>query len=213
MIHLESGCRDTLVANVFLSDDAPEVTTYTDTVDCWTSTFEIGALSSNGTSYDWDGPDNFTGNSSTVEITLPGTYMVTVFGDNDCSTIETIEVAKDNEEPDLTGFGDTIDCNTPSISIDVGASGQGFDFIWEGPDNFSSTNEILQNIGVSGTYSVTVTGLNGCSNTRDFEVLEDFTIPAIDLQKDNDLDCINSSAFLTSNIVTPNVKKKSEISL
>ncbi|MEZ4910781.1 MAG: SBBP repeat-containing protein [Saprospiraceae bacterium] len=123
---------------------------------------------SGGTSYQWEGPQDFHSvvqnpviSSST--LSMAGLYTVTVTDQNGCSQITTSNVLV------LTGENVEIFSNSPvcagdTLTLDASA-GQGF--IWNGPNAFFS-REAMPKIATttsahSGNYTLTVTHQNGCS--------------------------------------------------
>ena len=61
-----------------------------------------------------------------------------------------------------TGCGSSCDAN---LNIDVsGGSGSGYNYLWQGPDGYSSTLQDISNL-CAGNYNVTVTDNNGCTSS------------------------------------------------
>lgn len=193
-----SGCSDTIAVEVIQDEDAPELSVVGDTINCLESQFAIFADSDEATSYTWSGPAGFSSMDPNPTVSIPGTYGVTVTSDNGCTNAGLVEVVKDNDKPVLIGTSDTINCAETTVNIDLQASGLGFDFEWTGPGGFTSNDEILIDVAEPGTYMVTVTGTNGCTNTKTFNVLDQTGLPIIDLSSSNDIDCDNEEAIITA---------------
>lgn len=109
--------------------------------------------------YEWS---NAQGTPTATSL-LAGNYSVTVFDGNNCSVSGTIAVG---EAPELTSItsGTNVSCNgTPDGTATVIPSGgtPGYEFIW-------STGDITPVVGSlpAGTYTVTITDLNGCTTTN-----------------------------------------------
>lgn len=145
----------------------------------------INVTVSNGTppyTYDWSNPgcDQVTQPGSPNQTGLPeGTYCVVVTDDNGC--IATTEVPMIQPEElivagtisDFNGFG--VSCfgaNDGFISPTVtGGNGNYISYIWTGPIGNNSPNaSTLFNL-TAGTYSLTVTDSNGCSDTFTYTLL------------------------------------------
>jgi len=124
----------------------------------------------------WSGPSGFT--SSTPDITglVAGTYTLTVTDLNGCATFGFIEVITQPDpiiETGLTmsdygGFG--VQCpESADGSISVSAIGgtPPLTFAWSGPGGFTSSQPSISFLR-AGTYSLTITDINGCINTGEF---------------------------------------------
>ena len=109
-------------------------------------------------------------------MTEPGTYVLTVTAPNGCSNTANAEVDEDVDVPDASAVGGTLTCNTPNgIQLNGGSTTPGVSFSWSGP-GFSSSDED-PTVTEPGTYVLTVTAPNGCSNTANAEVDEDVDVP------------------------------------
>lgn len=122
------------------------------------TTPQIQLTASGGTSYRWD--DESTAATRTIIAT--GTYKVTVTGANNCSIEKTINIGRNVELPNPSIFianSDTAVCLGTKVTLT--ASG-GQRYRWSSGD---TTTTIQKTPSVSTTYSVTVTGSNGCTAT------------------------------------------------
>ena len=110
--------------------------------------------------------------TATTSISVPGTYTVTITDLNGCTNTEEISITE-NTPPSPTLVGASSFCSGNSTILD--ASGTYTDYLWS--DN--STDPTLE-IFISGTYSVTVTDMNGCTGTMEQVVTETTSLlPAI----------------------------------
>jgi len=109
---------------------------------------------SGGTSYSWSNG----GNSSTINVTPSQntTYYVTVTSSNGCSASDNIAVAV-NSLPAAYAGVDQIICQ--GLSATLSASG-GSTYLW---NTGSNTSSITVSPSSTLTYTVTVTGVNGCT--------------------------------------------------
>ncbi|GAB3716783.1 hypothetical protein GCM10027592_58390 [Spirosoma flavus] len=128
------------------------------------------SLSAVGTgSYRWS-----TGaTTATISVSTAATYSVTITGANGCSNTATSSVSADQTPPSLTvspSTGTTLTCATPVVSLSAAGEGS---LRW-------STGETTPVISVStaNTYSVTLTGTNGCSSTGSVSVIQDQNPPS-----------------------------------
>ncbi|MBD2704849.1 hypothetical protein IC229_29730 [Spirosoma sp. BT702] len=116
-----------------------------------------------GTTYVFSGPEVVSQNSTagTAVINASGTYSVSVTTSG-CTATTSIQISQDNVAPPVsispsigTPTGTTLSCTTPSVSLSAVGSGT---YRW-------STGAATSVISVTsaGTYSVTLTGANGCT--------------------------------------------------
>jgi hypothetical protein len=109
-----------------------------------------------GNAYMW----NSSLNSSTITATQGGTYVLTAFGPNGCSDAAEVVITV-NEAPSgsLMLDGNAILCPGESLEISAQANNG---YAW-------SNNQTTQSIVVTspGTYSVLLTGLNGCTTNSE----------------------------------------------
>src|SRR5690606_27625858 len=90
--------------------------------------------------FSWSGPDGFTGNTPVVSVTLPGTYIVTVTGENGCSTLDTAIVTLDSVMPTVAVTGGELTCEVSSVEVTSTASA-GVTYSWSGPGGFAATTQ------------------------------------------------------------------------
>ena len=130
----------------------------------------VSVNASGGTSpytYAWNDP----GQSTTAIVpNLPaGTYTVTVTDANGCLTIGSVTISAANPSPTVNLGPDVTIVSGGSATLDAGA---GFSsYLWSD----GSTNQTLV-VNAPGTYSVTVTGANGCTGTDSIDVTVDVGI-------------------------------------
>lgn len=150
--------------------------------------------------YSWTGPNGFTSNvaNPTIQNTSAasaGTYTCTISTASCGSTTATTTVVI-NQTPtaQITNSTGTtiIDCNAPTIS--VLASG-GSTYAW---DNGLGTNAAAS-ISTAGTYTVTVTSAQGCTNTA---FISTTVAPTPTISINNATICSSQSTTLTA-AVTP----------
>ena len=118
-----------------------------------------------GDSYQWS-----TGaTSASINVNTAGNYSVTASTSNGCSGSASVTVIQ-NQASDVTISGNTVICSGVGTSL---TASSGTDYLW-------STGETTQSITISnpGTYSVTVTNSNGCSNfaAQTVSMMEQVTI-------------------------------------
>ncbi|GAB3713825.1 hypothetical protein GCM10027592_53330 [Spirosoma flavus] len=185
-----NGC--TAVASAQISQDtnvpAVSITPASATLTCTTPTVSLSALGS-GT-YRW----NTGATTSTVSATAAGTYSVTLTGTNGCSSTATAQVIQDNSLPTLSINPSSATLTCANLSITLTANGTGT-YRW----NTGATTQSIS-VNTANTYSVTLTGANGCSSTATAQVFQDNSAPTVSITPSSaTLTCANSTVTLTAN--------------
>lgn len=192
-----NGCTSTATAELLADKNAPEATaSVVDTLMCKKPQVELTGASSMTGTFLWTGPGITTPSLQNPVVGAPGTYSLTVTADlNGCTDVATITVAENKVKPDLTTKGDTVSCNRPTVPVSATSTAPGAFYKWAGPNSFTA-NEAAPNVTNAGTYSVTVTGYNGCTATATALIANDKAAPTLSGQ---------SPKILTCNDVTVNI--------
>ncbi len=144
-----NGCSNVDTVTVFVSSN-PVISAGPDQVICSGSTVSLSV--SGASSYLWN-PVGLT--TSTILVTPTATSDYTVIGTNanGCLSYDTVTITV-NPIPSIS-LGPAFICDGYTLTLDAG--NPGYTYSW-------STGETSQTITVSdsGTYSVVVTGPNGC---------------------------------------------------
>ncbi|MCS6933776.1 MAG: choice-of-anchor L domain-containing protein [Chitinophagales bacterium] len=99
-------------------------------------------------------------NTPTITVSTPGTYIVEVTNAQNCKTRDTVVVYSHIAPQPNLGPNQTH-CSSITSSVTLSPSGGPYSaYSWS---NQSTTPSIIVNS--SGTYSVTVTGINGCTGS------------------------------------------------
>jgi len=151
--------EDKIAPTISIStDDATELT-------CNRTSITLTAIASDVT-YAWSNGEN----AATTTVTEPGSYTLTVTGDNGCTSVASTTITR-AENLDVSLSAGTILCNggTTTVTANVsGGSATGHTYAWEGD---SRTTQTLTGVG-AGTYTVTVTDGNGCIAPASITVTE-----------------------------------------
>ncbi|MEZ4910141.1 MAG: SdrD B-like domain-containing protein [Saprospiraceae bacterium] len=142
---------------------------------------------SGGTSYAWSNGGNTA--QITVNPSTSTTYTVTVTNANDCTDTETVSVTV-NSLPIASINGNTVICDGASTVLT--ASG-GTSYAWS---NGGNTAQIIVNPSTSTTYTVTVTNVNGCTDTETVGVTVN-SLPIASING-NTVICDGASTVLTA---------------
>jgi predicted DNA binding CopG/RHH family protein len=170
-----NGCTATESITITKDDNVPTaaITNNTGSTVITCSTTAISVTATGGVSYSWDG--GATPATAENSFSAPGTYTVTVTGANGCTATESITITKDDNVPTAAITNNTgstvITCSTTAISVT--ATG-GVSYSWDG----GATPATAENsFSAPGTYTVTVTGANGCTATESITITKDDNVP------------------------------------
>ena len=144
----------------------------------------------------WEGPNGFVSTDSTFAASESGTYSVTVTGANGCTSEYDIDVNSDYTEPEIMAEGGLLNCNDEEINLSVTSMEDIVSYSWQGPNGFSSSEQNPL-VNTAGEYQVTAVGLNGCVQTFNVNVDDDFEEPEADLMVDGLIDCNVSEVLLS----------------
>jgi gliding motility-associated-like protein len=127
------------------------------TTFCAGGSVTLNANTGAGLSYVWN---NASTASSINNITTSGTYTVTVTNGNNCSATSAPRIITVNSLPtaNITASGPLTFCAGNAVNL---TASNAVSYLWS---NGITTNTI-SNITNSGSFTVTITDANGCSNT------------------------------------------------
>jgi len=161
-----TGCTGTASANV-----ADNVISFTLSSSITANTICNGGngaitvtVSPTGTyTYEW----STTATTNSIAGLLPGSYELTVSAGGNCTQTATYVVPDQPNTPTLSFFPTASTCELSNGSVTMNISGgvTPYTILW---DN-NATSQNLTSL-LAGTYSVTVTGANGCSVTGEVTV-------------------------------------------
>lgn len=141
---------------------------------CFASELQLSA--SGGLNYTWTGPNNFFSNNPNPSIPSvteddAGDYKVVITTASGCSDSLTVTVSL-LELPSITLSNNGPICEGATLQLN--ASG-GVSYSWSGPNGFDSNdaNPSISNTSASysGIYTVVVTAANGCSDSKDINII------------------------------------------
>ncbi len=190
-----NGCTASAVVTVTASNDKPIVATESGIITCKDTSVLLKATvtgNTTGLTYKWSGPSSFTNNTASANVKKAGAYTVTVTASNGCSTIATNTVVADNQaiSVEITKGKDFI-CAGDSIRLTAKSSTAIQTYAWS---DASAKNEIVAT--KEGTYSLTVSGVNGCKGTIT-SILPKGGQPTISILADS-LTCTNTKVKLNA---------------
>lgn len=149
---------------------SPIISLGNDTSICFSSPITLHA-GNPGSTYQW----NTSATSEFIPVSNIGTYIVTVTNPQGCSNSDTINI-QFATPPTVSLGNDTTICTGSQITLNAG--NEGISYHW----NNNATTEVIDVIN-SGTYSVTVTNPQGCTDSDAINVSIDMP-PTVNIGND-----------------------------
>lgn len=156
---------------------------------------ELNASSTNY-SYQWKKNNVIIGGESSgvlmIDNTGSGSYTVEIIDPNGCS-IESdatiVQNLSENYEQPIISTGDTSPCAGSDLTISAIVDPDTDTYLWEGPNDFTSTNSpsiTISNISSlnSGNYYLTTTSNSGCQKTSTVLTVAVNTLPFVSVNPD-----------------------------
>ena len=173
-------------------------------------TGQINASTTGGSSpytYAWDGPMDVSGGGDTKSLLIAGTYTVTVTDALGCTDVESVTLTEPTEVEATAVTGD-LACNsgsgapTGSINLSVTGGTTPYTYFWDGPGaNLVTTQEDQSQLS-AGTYTVTVTDANGCTDVESWTLTEPTAVDVTGVGVDPDCH-VNSGVQNGTITITP----------
>lgn len=165
-----NGCIDidTIYATVYPMPAAPAASSNSPV--CLTDTLKISSVLSQSATYTWKGPNNFTSGSANIiknntNFADSGMYRLTVTNAGGCIRKDSIRVSV-KPSPVVTASNTSPACEGGTFILNTTGTYQGTQFLWTGPNSFTSTarNTTVTNAAstASGTYMIRAS-YNGCT--------------------------------------------------
>lgn len=154
------------------------------------SSSTAGSGTITGTQWRLNGTNITGATSTTYSANTAGTYTVVITNSNGCTTVSSGFSLTSNPGLSVSITGNNSICSGASTTFTANPAGSSY--VWS---NSSTTQNII--ISSSGTYSVTVTGANGCSGTAS-RVLTVNNNPTITITGTTSI-CLGGSTTLTAN--------------
>ena len=208
-VYNQCSASDTLV--VTQDDNIPTVFAGLDTaLTCEQTTLqllgEFQTASGNAQLF-WESPNGniLTGeNSPSPFIDAPGLYILNVTDPtNMCTGQDTVEVILFNESPTavIANTDFELNCLHPDLVIDgaasipVGQGNLGYDWVKIPFEPVGNADTVV--INTVGSYALIVTdSTNGCQDTLEFNITDDFTVPQIIIAEPDELSCLMDSTIV-----------------
>lgn len=195
-----SGCSATSSLNISQNTTAPIVGISSSATQLTCTNTSVTLSATGGGTYSWSNGTTVVGTGSSLTITSPGTYTVTVTGANGCTATASSLITQNLTPPAASITNNTgsniLNCNTTSISLSA-TGGQSYS--WSNGTTNLGTNASLS-LSTPGSYTVTVTGANGCISTSSMSITQNLTLPIVNITSSNSniINCNIPSLTLTA---------------
>jgi hypothetical protein len=205
-----NGCTATSTVTVNVNTTAPTADAgSTLNLNCTTTSGTIGTAAIVGNTYAWlpaTGLSSTTDAQPTASPTSTTTYTVTVTGSNGCTATSTVTVNVNTTAP-TADAGSTLNLNCTTTSGAIGTAAiVGNTYAWLPATGLSSTTDAQPTASPTSTttYTVIVTGSNGCTATSTVTVNVNTTAPTADAGSTLNLNCTTPSGSIGSASVLGN---------
>jgi gliding motility-associated-like protein len=194
-----NGCQASVSQVITQNISAPNtsITTPTTTILTCTTT-SINLQATGGVTYSWSNGTSSLGTNALISVSTPGTYTVTATGANGCTGTVTQVITQNIIQPNAlitNPLTTVLTCSTPSISLTGTGGGT---YSWMDGNGVIGTNATI-NITTANTYTLIVTGANGCDATTSITITDNFSAPIVSIAVSNTvLSCTNTSITLTA---------------
>ena len=184
-----NGCSNTIEVDITVNQDEPQATADGGMITCQLpEIFLQGNSPTVGVTFEWTGPGGYMSDEQFPEVSVGGTYTLTVTGANGCTSTASAVVDVDADVPTATAAGGTIDCNVLDVQLDGSSDQTVTDWFWIGPNGFTSTEQ-NPTVTEQGSYTLTITTGNGCSASANALVDENTTDPIVVIETPPSLTC------------------------
>ena len=192
----ENGCSATAEIEITEDVNVPNVeignNSNTTVLTCAGPSISVTLIDdSDADDYVWSGGENLTGTGNS--FTAPATYYVTATAPNGCTSVDEITIEENITQPDFieitnnTGT-DVLTCDISVISVTAvfempaGSNDNIVSYSWSGG---SFTNQATNELTTIGSYVVTATASNGCTNTAQIPISETMGRPHVEIDAPN----------------------------
>jgi Secretion system C-terminal sorting domain/SprB repeat len=180
------------------------ITSTNPTLTCTTPTTQLNATgvspSGSAVNYSWSGPGIVTGgNTASPTVNKAGTYIVTVADANNCANTASVTVTDNKTAPSVSIQGSNTLCTGDTLTLIANNTFNNYNW-----SNNATTNSIK--VSAIGTYTLTVTGANGCIGTAT-KTLSAAPAPIVSVPTDT-LSCSKNNVVLnvtTSSTLTSTI--------
>ena len=200
VVHDVSGCIDTQTIKIVKQGFSTIATlAKSSDIDCVNDTISLSALMSDNSAVKWkwsteDGNILSDTLLQDVQVDSPGDYVFTMYDENDCESIVTIEVTANMLAPVVSaGTDKLLNCDVTTVPLQgtINTASTNYTFKWvDELNNIISETDLLLNLDQSGTFILTVyDSLNHCTKSDTVQIKSDILKPALSPITDQMLTC------------------------
>ncbi len=199
----DGTCADTSFVDVVGDITYPVVIGTGAIIDCNQPVVEISAIAlPEDVSFMWKNPGGQqAGNAKTLQVDVPGKYVIEVLDQNGCSSVDTVFVGIDTISPDVDIAFIRKNCASGVTVFRGNPGAASLTYSWTGPNLFTSSNRTI-NASDAGYYVLEITDVNGCTGVDSIFNDADYQIPILDAQASDSLGC-GTSGVLLNGTATP----------
>jgi hypothetical protein len=193
-----NGCASIATATVFEHTQLPEIiATPPDILTCAMPIVTLHfSTNVSQAAFLWVGPNGFTSDLPSPDISEPGLYTLTVVAPGTgCSSQAAFQVVQDTAAPGVSATGGTLSCAQPQVQLMGASASPAVNYAWTGPGiglPVPSPNPI---VNMPGVYTLLTTAANGCTSVDTALVSTDPSPFLISMQTDT-LDCGTDSIYV-----------------
>jgi hypothetical protein len=156
--------------------------------------------STGGLIHNWSGPNQFSYHTTpliikNVQPSQSGWYMLTASNQYGCTNVDSVLVTIKPAPAFVDATGGRLTCTVNEVVLMGQTTTVGSSYAWSGPGGFTAATATVPT-SVEGTYTVTVTGTNGCTATDKTQVKKDQTIPELELNTDWVITCASDTLYV-----------------
>ena len=168
-----NGCIDIDTTEVLYNGEVPQVDAIGGAINCIDTSqiLTFDSLYQNGI-YTWTGPASFNTNELNPTVEVGGIYQLEIdLFNGSCIITDTAEVFIDTTTASFNIFEDTLTCTKLDVNLSISPFDPVWEIVWTDDDTFNSQNP-QPTISNPGLYHVTVTTLNGCTNSDHVNIIQ-----------------------------------------
>jgi hypothetical protein len=146
------------------------------------------------------------GSTLTPVVNHSGDYKLVVTSTaSGCTASSQTQVSSQFNAPAVTATGGSLNCYASSVALSAAYNPLNISFVWQGPNNYTSSqpNPVVSTAGAY--YFVATDTLNGCITKAPAPVVANFTAPDVSVGGGGTITCLQPSVQLTGASMTQNV--------
>lgn len=193
-----NGCTNTATVSISSNTTIPTVSAISsDSLSCTVSTVTLTGTSAGNTMV-WNG-GALVNASNPATVSAVDTYTVTATDAiNGCTNTATVTVLSSSNPPTVSAISSgNLTCSTTAVTLTGTSAGN--TMVWDGVTLVNASNPAT--VSTAGTYTVTATDNNGCSNTATVTVTSNTTPPVVVAMSSDSLSCSLATVSITATSV------------